>query len=279
MVARSLARSCALMLLAAPFASAPLDAQGAHAGGPPAGAEGDAATGPRAAPEWRWSGAVPRGGVLVIELIRGTIRLERASASEVAVIARRSATTSDPLAVAIRVDTTGSRLAFVATYPPLPPRSASNGHDCLPPDDGRGDFWRSDVRVELLVRVPDGARVRARVVSGDIDVAPIAAELELTTNTGTVRIADPEGSVLASTGSGDVELRLASPASRRAHAPIRLQAYDGAIRVVGMERAPPTLRWTDAPNDVAVSGRLAPDGREVSARALHGTVRWVSGRD
>ncbi|HEU4643612.1 MAG TPA: hypothetical protein VFS44_14240 [Gemmatimonadaceae bacterium] len=216
--------------------------------------------------------------MLAFDLVRGSIRIERSRTPEVEVIARRHAVRSDPMSVTMRVDTTAEGLSFIASHPPMPPLSAGSRHDCLPPEDDRGDFWHSDVRVELLVRVPDGVRVLARVMSGDIDVAPVAAELDLTTNTGAVRIADPEGGVRASTGSGDVELRLASPATRLARGAIRLEAYYGSVRLVAAGDAPRSLRWTGARGG-GVSGRLAPGGRALSAEAVHGTVSWDIARD
>ncbi|HEX6536970.1 MAG TPA: hypothetical protein VF041_20460 [Gemmatimonadaceae bacterium] len=252
MLSRRLTCPCAVAL-AALWVSGPLGAQQTPPAAPPAAAPAAAADSvpPHAttAPTWRWSGALPRGGTLSIALVRGTVRVERLRESGsgesggsggsalVEVVARRRGTTSDPASVGMRVDTIAGGMKVTAVYPPSVVPGGGARHDCLMPEDDRGDFWHSDVRVELLVRVSDDARLDVRLVDGDIAIAPVAAALRLATNTGSIHIAEPEGAVWASTGSGDVEVALTSPAARRARASIRLEAYDGAARVVGTEGA------------------------------------------
>lgn len=140
----------------------------------PAPLRAQVASGARVAAPLRWSGRVAPGDLLVIDVVRGRVRLEAAAGTEVEVLVTRTAATSDPATVRLRVDTSATSLRLLDQYPPSPAggRYAAR-RECLPTDDDRrGDFWHSDVRLDVVARVPAGTRVSARVMAGAVEVAP-----------------------------------------------------------------------------------------------------------
>jgi hypothetical protein len=119
----------------------------------------------RAKPQWwSWrSGGIVR--TLDIGLIRGRIRIVRRPGPVEIEIARgpgegRAALVSIELA---------ERDGAVTVRDLYPPRIAAD--ECLPPVDGRGDFWTSIVRFDAVRRAPRGVRVSARVMDGRVEGA------------------------------------------------------------------------------------------------------------
>ncbi len=111
---------------------------------------------------------------------------------DLVVIARRIGRRDDPGSVRLEVRQRNGRLVLSAVYPTmrypgrgsLPVNPETGRLECLP-EDPRGDFWYSDVRVDLVVRVPAGVLVQADLLDGEVNgpasllVGPVAVEVPL----------------------------------------------------------------------------------------------------
>jgi hypothetical protein len=133
---------------------------------------------------WHWSGVVPPGGTLELRLVRGSVRAETSSRSTVEILTSLRGTRSNPASVRLVVDTTVAGIHVQDRYPAMSASAIRAG--CLPPSDGRGDYWHSDVRLETVVRVPVGVRLVVRLMDGDIDVRALEGPREVRTNQGAV---------------------------------------------------------------------------------------------
>ncbi|MEJ2521360.1 MAG: DUF4097 family beta strand repeat-containing protein [Gammaproteobacteria bacterium] len=69
-------------------------------------------------------------------------------------------------------------------------------------DDGAGE----PIRVDLEIRVPPGARVRLIQAAGNIEADGVAANLQLRSRFGDLRVTDSRGTVTASAGTGRIEV-------------------------------------------------------------------------
>lgn len=126
-------------------------------------------------PTWTWRGPAPRSGVVEVDLVRGSITVERTGGAQVELFARRVGRRDDPATVQLVLREERGRLLLSAVYPTrrapgrgaLPVNPETGRMECLP-EDPRGDFWYSDVRVDLVVRVPDGVRVQAGLLDGKV---------------------------------------------------------------------------------------------------------------
>ncbi|HEY9514513.1 MAG TPA: hypothetical protein VIQ74_02450 [Gemmatimonadaceae bacterium] len=139
----------------------------------------------RPAAQWRWTGTVPEGGTIELRLIRGSLRAHTVEGSEAEVALVRRGIHSDPASVRITVDTTTAGIRIEDRYPPV--SRMTQYRECLPPDDGRGDFWHNDVRLETIVSLPADTRLVVHLMDGDIDVRAIDGPRDVSTNQGIVK--------------------------------------------------------------------------------------------
>ena len=114
-----------------------------------------AAAAPQAESPWSW-----RSGrqveIVEIDLIRARVELVRRE-GPVEIVVRREG--GEPGARAeIALEQRGGTVKIADVYP------ARTGYEeCLPPDDGRGDYWTNVVRFHAVVRAPARVRLVVRV--------------------------------------------------------------------------------------------------------------------
>lgn len=140
---------------------------------------------PRSA-EWTWTGAVPTGRTVTIDAVRADVRVLPAFRGQVEVRVILHGKNSPPQSVAMVVDTTSRGLGFRTRYGGHRPVQPVRRRECLPADPLHGDFWYSDVRADVTLRVPPGVPVVVRVMWGDIEVAGVRNPLDLYTQNGRV---------------------------------------------------------------------------------------------
>jgi hypothetical protein len=133
---------------------------------------------------WRWTGTVPIGGTIEIDLVRGSVRAEATAGRKVVITLVRRGEHSDPAEVQLAVDTTNGVIHIQDRYPMVGPVTLR--HDCLPPIDRRGDFWHSDVRLDAVVQVPADVRLVVQLMDGGIDVRRVSGPRDVRTNQGAV---------------------------------------------------------------------------------------------
>jgi hypothetical protein len=140
----------------------------------------------RAGPEWIWIGAARAGQTVTINAVRGHVRVLRARDAQLEVRAVMHGEHDPPESVAMVVDTTSRGLVFRTKYGGRPFRRERR-RECLPTDTSHGDFWYSDVRAVLTVRVPTGVSVAVRLMWGNIEATALTNPVDLQTQNGTIR--------------------------------------------------------------------------------------------
>jgi hypothetical protein len=129
------------------------------------------------------------------------------------------------------------------------------------------------LRVDLELQIPAGTRLELRQGLGDVGVAGVDADLELSLNYGRLRAADSRGALVAMARSGDIDIK-----SQRGQ--VDLKTGSGDVRIenmLGATRARTgsgdvSLRGVDGDMDVETgSGDLDLDDVTGSLRARTGS--------
>jgi hypothetical protein len=136
---------------------------------------------------WSWLRSVPAGLTITLEAVRGQIRIVPAPGELAMVSGILQGRHDAPELVKMLVGTTSAGVGIRTRYPAgsLPPLVRRG--ECLPSETLLGDFWDSDVTVDLIVRVPAGVRVNVRLMWGDIDATAVSNPMDLQTQNGSVR--------------------------------------------------------------------------------------------
>ena len=150
--------------------------------------------------DFDWHGRLDAGQELVVRGVHGDIQVLRATGREARVTAVKDARRSDPEAVEIEVVPYSGGVTICAVYP-SPRRRGPN--ECLPGGEGRMNTEDNDVEVSFTVYVPDGVKLVAKTVSGDVDVDRVNADVVAESVNGSVRLST-SGVAQASTVNGSV---------------------------------------------------------------------------
>ena len=153
-----------------------------------------------------WRGTMPRGGVLEIKGVNGSVRATRASGSELVVTATFRGRRSDPATVRVeRVEHAGG-MTFCAVYPTPEGREENV---CAPGDGGRMNTRRNDVEVEFQVEVPAGVPFHGRTVNGSVEALELDSNVEVTTVNGSIDLST-SGTATARSVNGSLDVRMGS---------------------------------------------------------------------
>jgi len=170
------------------------------------------------AQDYRWSGPLAAGKELRVRNIIGDIRVEGSRSGTVEITAvKRRGEHGDPADVTIRRVETAQGVEFCVVYPRT---RAADDDDCDWNDRGRHENRReerNDTRVNFTIQLPEGARLDAATVAGDVWATGLRGEVEVASVSGELVLRDVTADVVdAHTVSGDVELR-----------DVRAEAVDG----------------------------------------------------
>lgn len=213
-------------------------------------------------PDFRWQGRIERGKTIEVRGVNGDIRAERASGDAVEVTAVKHARRSDPESVTIEVVPHGDGVTICAVYPSR--RASPN--ECRPGGGGQS-VRNNDVVVEFTVRVPEGVRLVAASVNGEIEVRDLASEAVVSTvngsvdvsTTGLARASTVNGSIVAALGradwTGDLEFT----------------TVNGSITVEMPQGLGAELEATTVNGEISSDFPLTVSGR-LSPRRLRGTI-------
>lgn len=158
---------------------------------------------------FRWSGTLGQGKVLEVRGISGSIRAERASGSTAEVVAEKTGRSSDFDEVEIRVDQNADGVTVCAVY--RPERYDREGCD-LDHAERRDDGWgKHDIRVgvDFVVKVPEGVRLDAMQVSGDVEARDLRSDVNASSVSGDVFVST-SGVAEAHTVSGSLDIEMGS---------------------------------------------------------------------
>lgn len=158
---------------------------------------------------FRWSGSLSRGQVLEVRGISGSIRAERASGSNVEVVAEKGGRSSDFDEVEIRVEKNSDGVTVCTVY--RPERYDGDGCDPRQRDRGR-DHWGGDnirVHVDFVVKVPEGVDLVASEVSGDVEATDLGSNVTANSVSGDVTVSTT-GVAEAHSVSGSLDIEMGS---------------------------------------------------------------------
>jgi hypothetical protein len=213
---------------------------------------------------WQYSTPLPPNSTVWVRDINGSITVEPSTGTSVEVQAERSYRQSAPDSVRLVTALTGRGLTVCALWP------SESTASCGP--DGRygsgGMRHGNDVAVVFTLRLPQGIRLDASTVNGDVQVRGASAPVGVTTVNGDVNIETALGPVQATTVNGDV------------NAIIRKLDGGGDVRVTTV-RGDATLELPDDLNAVVdghtVAGDISTDfpltvAGKIASHSVTGTI-------
>lgn len=152
--------------------------------------------------EFRWTGRLAAGKTLEIRGVNGAIVVERAAGGEAEVVATKSGRKSDPAEVEIAVVPHDGGVTLCALYP-----AVDGKENTCAPGGGRTSSKDNDVKVEWMVRLPDGANLAAHTVNGDVSARDLTGTVRASTVNGDVDVAT-RGIAEATTVNGSIHAAL-----------------------------------------------------------------------
>lgn len=138
----------------------------------------------RNAAPWRWRASADGVSVLEVRFIRGHIEAETTDGTDLEIEVLRSARRGEPYDMMLDVTRSSGAVTLTDRYRPL---LRFLWRECLPPDEGRGDYWHTDVRANVRVRLPRSVALIIRLIQGEVDVAALTGSRTVVVNDGTVR--------------------------------------------------------------------------------------------
>jgi len=162
--------------------------------------------------DWEWQGSVARGDAIEIKGINGGIKATGASGSQVMVTAVKKGKDDDPADVRIEVVEHSGGVTICAVYPDVEGKK----NECAPGDGGRLSSKDNDVSVNFSVQVPQGVRLIAKTVNGDVEAGDLKADAMVVTVNGDIKVSTTgiakaktvNGSIQASMGRSDWDGKL-----------------------------------------------------------------------
>lgn len=240
----------------------------------PAGAQGTS--------DFSWSGRVPAGQWLHIRNINGDVTVDRATGSDVEVVAtKRARRDGDVNRVRIEASMISSGALVCAIWDPTTTCDERGYHN-----QNRGRNNNSgNVEVDFIVRLPAGVRANVSSVNGDVRVLGATAEVIAETVNGDVEATTTLGPVKAETVNGDIIVRMDA---LQGDEDLHFETVNGSIEAylpasfqgeVELETVNGSLT-TDFP--ITVQGRFNPrhmratiggGGRSLKLITVNGSVR------
>jgi hypothetical protein len=207
-----------------------------------------------------WSGKIPEGRWITVRNMNGTVEVERGTSDKVEVIATRHTKRGNPEYVRFEVRKHGPSDQDVLICALWGENAQCDA------DRDRGHYDRrgnreNEVWVEFHVRVPQGVKVGAHSVNGEVRVEGVAAEVDAQSVNGSVVVSTLGGPVNASTVNGSVR---ASMGRFDLNSDLRFSSVNGTVVAefatdINAEVELSTVNGrflTDFP--VTISGRIDP---------------------
>ena len=157
--------------------------------------------------DFNWSARVPAGQWLHIRNVNGDITVDRATGSEVEVVATKRARRDGDLS-RVRIETSriGEGALVCAIWGEETTCDERGYHN---QNRGRGvNNNTGNVEVDFIVKLPAGVRANVSSVNGEVRVMGATAEVVAETVNGDVDASTSMGPVKASTVNGDITVRM-----------------------------------------------------------------------
>lgn len=185
--------------------------------------------------DFAWQGDLGAGQLVAVGNIVGDIRIEPTSGRRAEITAvKRAGRRGNPEDVEIRAEETSQGVRVCVRYP-SDSWQRGDGWRCGDRQGGSNRRYQNDTRVDVVIRLPQGVRLDATTISGDVDARGLAADAEVTTVSGQVVVDGFTGEELqARTVSGDVELRNIRSRTVNGETVSGNVSYDGPLRRQGI---------------------------------------------
>lgn len=175
---------------------------------------------------WRWEGRVAGGSWFRLSSVNGPVSIEPSPDNRVHVRAEKIVRRGSVSDVAFRVIQGGGDVRVCAVW--RRDTCDEDGLHSRRDDDDDDGNDRRDVQVRFTVKVPNGVRlsagtvngemvvrdlssdVRASTVNGRVEVRNVGGEVKATTVNGKVDVSTRSGPVNASTVNGDIDVRMSA---------------------------------------------------------------------
>lgn len=213
---------------------------------------------------WTWDGRVASGNWFRLSSVNGPVTIEPSSDNMVHVRAEKDVGSRGRVSdVAFQVIQDGGDVRICALW---------RDDDC--DDDGvhrrrnrddDDDRDRRDVKVRFTVKVPNGVRLGAGTVNGEMRVRDVSSDVRASTVNGRVEVRNAGGPVRASTVNGSVEV-----STRKG--PVEATTVNGSVdvRMASLE-GDEDMKFSTVNGDVTVE---TPDNLNARVRlgTLHGSI-------
>ena len=156
--------------------------------------------------DFNWTGRIPAGQWLHIRNINGDVTVDRATGSDVEVVATKRARRDGDLSrVRIEVSAVSGGQLICAIWDANTTCDERGYHD---QNRGRNNNNNGNVEVDFIVRLPAGVRANVSSVNGDVRVMGATAAVVAKTVNGDVDASTSMGPVKANTVNGDITVRM-----------------------------------------------------------------------
>jgi hypothetical protein len=238
--------------------------------------------------DFQWQRQLAPGQLLEVHGVIGAIHAVGVPGRTATITAHKAGKNSDPAGVTIAVSPFDGGVAICAMYPD---DGVSHPNECNAP--GKEVYLsanNNDVAVEFTVMVPDGVRLGAFTVNGDIQAMALTADVTASTIFGGITLATTggaqantlHGSIVAAMGTvawngirtigtvdGDIDLTMPADANVTVHA----STFFGSV-ISDFPLKITTSRWGDS---TMAEGTLGSDGRALRVSTLKGNIRLHAG--
>jgi hypothetical protein len=227
--------------------------------------------------DFRWDGAISSGRWVHVRNLNGSVRVERASGTQLEVTAVKRWRRGDPADATVEVTRVGSGSSDIlvcALWRDVTQQCDEQGYRTR---DQRRNRWdrdnRDDVSIDLTVRVPQGVNVDVSSVNGGLEVDGATAEVEAHTVNGGIDARSSGGPVRATTVNGNIDVRMGALGSGNldfstTNGSIEITVPDGLNADVTMRTVNGSV-GSDFP--MTVNGRISP--RRIAATIGRGGMR------
>ena len=165
--------------------------------------------------DFRWTGAVASGRWVYARNLNGSVRVERATGTQLEVTAVKRYRRGNPADVTVEVTKVGTGegdILICALWRDITEDCDERGYRTYNSRNRNRDRWDrdndDDVSLEITVRVPNGVKVDVSSVNGGLDIDGVTAEVEAHTVNGGIEARSSGGPVNATTVNGDIDVRM-----------------------------------------------------------------------
>jgi DUF4097 and DUF4098 domain-containing protein YvlB len=213
--------------------------------------------------DFRWQGNVAAGRAVEIKGVNGDVRAELGSGNTVEVVAVKRAGNSDPESVSVKLIEHAGGITVCAVYPQ---RDGEPGR-CEPGGRGGMNVYKNDVKVDFVVRVPEGVNFIGRTVNGEVRAQGLSANAEAYTVNGNVKVS-AEGIVQARTVNGSINASCGRADWREA---LEFHTVNGSIELTLPASAQAEIQARTVNGGISTDLPLFVQG-EFSKRRLNGVL-------